>query len=48
MAARSGRARATVRDVAAPPPSTGNSSADGARLRIWTCTGAADQKWTLP
>ncbi|MDX3109407.1 RICIN domain-containing protein [Nonomuraea angiospora] len=26
---------------------TGNSSADGARLQIWTCTGAANQKWTL-
>ncbi|MFE0651087.1 RICIN domain-containing protein [Streptomyces sp. NPDC059534] len=25
---------------------TGNSSADGARARTWTCTGAADQKWT--
>ncbi|MFI7637589.1 RICIN domain-containing protein [Nonomuraea sp. NPDC049400] len=26
---------------------TGNSSADGTRLQIWTCTGAANQKWTL-
>jgi Ricin-type beta-trefoil lectin domain-like len=26
---------------------TGNSSANGTRLRIWTCTGAANQKWTV-
>ena len=27
---------------------TGNSSADGTPLQIWTCTGGANQKWTLP
>ena len=26
----------------------GNSSADGTRLQIWTCSGGANQKWTLP
>jgi hypothetical protein len=25
----------------------GNSSADGTRLQIWTCTGGANQKWTV-
>ncbi|OEJ30146.1 RICIN domain-containing protein [Streptomyces subrutilus] len=25
----------------------GNSSADGTRLQTWTCTGAANQKWTV-
>lgn len=24
-----------------------NSSANGARAQIWTCTGAANQKWRL-
>ncbi|MEH0829770.1 RICIN domain-containing protein, partial [Micromonospora sp. CPCC 205714] len=24
---------------------TGPSSADGTRLQIWDCTGAANQKW---
>lgn len=27
---------------------TGNSSADATRLQIWTCTGGASQKWTVP
>jgi glucosylceramidase len=27
---------------------TGNNSADGTRLQIWTCTGAANQKWNVP
>jgi hypothetical protein len=26
---------------------TGNSSADGTRLQIWSCSGGANQKWTL-
>ena len=26
---------------------TGNNSANGTALQIWTCTGAANQKWTL-
>ncbi|MEV6184474.1 ricin-type beta-trefoil lectin domain protein, partial [Streptomyces sp. NPDC052015] len=26
---------------------TGNSSANGARAQIWSCTGAANQKWKL-
>jgi glucosylceramidase len=26
----------------------GNSTADGARLQIWTCTGGANQRWTVP
>ncbi|WP_407647115.1 RICIN domain-containing protein [Actinacidiphila soli] len=25
---------------------TGGNSANGTRLQIWTCTGAANQKWT--
>nr|WP_285638724.1 RICIN domain-containing protein [Lentzea sp. NBRC 102530] len=25
----------------------GGSSADGTRLQIWTCTGGANQNWTL-
>jgi hypothetical protein len=27
---------------------TGMSSANGTRLQIWACTGAANQKWTAP
>ena len=27
---------------------TGPSSADGTRLQIWTCSGGADQSWSLP
>jgi len=27
---------------------TGNSSANGTRLQIWSCTGTANQKWTVP
>lgn len=27
---------------------TGPSSANGTRLQIWDCTGAANQQWTLP
>ena len=27
---------------------TGNSSANGTRLQIWTCAGTANQKWTTP
>jgi hypothetical protein len=26
---------------------SGNSSANGTRLQIWSCTGAANQKWTV-
>ncbi|MHC3464633.1 RICIN domain-containing protein [Streptomyces flavovirens] len=26
---------------------TGGSAVNGARLQIWTCTGAANQKWTV-
>jgi glucosylceramidase len=26
----------------------GNSSADFSRLQIWTCSGGANQKWTIP
>jgi hypothetical protein len=26
---------------------TGNSSANGTRLQIWTCSGGANQKWTV-
>jgi hypothetical protein len=26
---------------------TGNSSANGTRLQIWTCAGTANQKWTV-
>ena len=26
---------------------TGPSSADGTRLQIWDCTGAANQQWTV-
>jgi glucosylceramidase len=26
----------------------GNSAADGTRLQTWTCTGGANQKWTIP
>ncbi|MFB7510964.1 RICIN domain-containing protein, partial [Streptomyces broussonetiae] len=26
---------------------TDNSSANGARAQIWSCTGAANQKWHL-
>ncbi|CAM5395388.1 Ricin B lectin domain-containing protein OS=Streptomyces microflavus OX=1919 GN=Smic_80100 PE=4 SV=1 [Streptomyces microflavus] len=26
---------------------TGSSSANGTRAQLWTCTGAANQKWTL-
>jgi len=25
-----------------------NNTANGAKLQIWTCTGAANQKWTVP
>jgi glucosylceramidase len=24
------------------------NTSDGARLQIWTCTGAANQRWTTP
>ncbi|MET8835523.1 RICIN domain-containing protein [Micromonospora sp. NPDC004540] len=27
---------------------TDNSSADGTPAQIWSCTGEANQKWTLP
>jgi glucosylceramidase len=27
---------------------TGNTSTNGTQLQIWTCTGAANQKWNLP
>lgn len=27
---------------------TGQSSANGTRLQLWSCTGAANQAWTLP
>jgi hypothetical protein len=27
---------------------TGSSSTNGTRLQIWTCTGAANQKWNAP
>jgi glucosylceramidase len=27
---------------------TGNTSADGTPLQIWTCTGGSNQKWTVP
>ncbi|MEU8383846.1 RICIN domain-containing protein [Streptosporangium sp. NPDC048865] len=27
---------------------TGQSSANGTRLQIWTCTGTANQKWNAP
>jgi hypothetical protein len=27
---------------------TGANSADGTRLGIWDCTGAANQQWSLP
>ena len=26
---------------------TGNNSANGTRLQIWTCAGTANQKWTV-
>ncbi|MEE1775786.1 RICIN domain-containing protein [Streptomyces sp. JV181] len=26
---------------------SGGSSANSTRLQIWTCTGAANQKWTV-
>ncbi|MYW21356.1 hypothetical protein GT039_38800, partial [Streptomyces sp. SID2955] len=26
---------------------TGNNSANGTRLQLWTCSGGANQKWTL-
>jgi hypothetical protein len=26
---------------------TGNDSANGTRLQIWSCTEGADQKWTV-
>ena len=26
---------------------TGNNSANATPLQIWTCTGAANQKWTV-
>jgi glucosylceramidase len=26
---------------------TGNTSTNGTRAQIWTCTGAANQKWHL-
>jgi glucosylceramidase len=25
-----------------------NTLADGAKLQLWGCTGAANQKWTVP
>ncbi|MEV4640354.1 RICIN domain-containing protein [Actinoplanes sp. NPDC049548] len=25
-----------------------NNLADGAKLQIWVCTGAANQRWTVP
>ena len=27
---------------------SGNNSADGTSVHLWTCAGAANQKWTLP
>ncbi|WP_262015214.1 RICIN domain-containing protein, partial [Micromonospora sp. Mcm103] len=27
---------------------SGNNSADGTAVHLWTCTGAANQRWTLP
>ncbi|SBT41712.1 RICIN domain-containing protein [Micromonospora auratinigra] len=27
---------------------TGNTSADGTKTQLWSCTGGANQKWTLP
>jgi rare lipoprotein A (peptidoglycan hydrolase) len=27
---------------------TGNSAADGAKVQLWTCTGADNQKWNAP
>ncbi|MEV0757599.1 RICIN domain-containing protein [Streptosporangium sp. NPDC050280] len=27
---------------------TGQSSANGTRLQIWTCGGTANQKWNVP
>jgi hypothetical protein len=27
---------------------TGNTSANGTRLQIWTCYGGTNQQWTLP
>ncbi|WP_030993863.1 RICIN domain-containing protein, partial [Streptomyces sp. NRRL WC-3744] len=26
---------------------TGNSTADGAKAQLWSCTGGANQKWTV-
>ena len=25
-----------------------NNTADGAKLQIWACTGASNQRWTVP
>jgi hypothetical protein len=25
-----------------------NNLADGARLQLWSCTGAANQRWNMP
>ncbi|MET0495547.1 MAG: RICIN domain-containing protein, partial [Actinoplanes sp.] len=25
-----------------------NNTANGAKLQLWTCTGAANQKWNVP
>jgi glucosylceramidase len=30
------------------PNATGRSSANGNQLQIWSCTGAANQQWTMP
>jgi hypothetical protein len=41
-------ARCVVQRSLASPVLTGNSSADFTVVQIWTCTGAADQKWNVP
>jgi hypothetical protein len=27
---------------------SGNNSADGTQVHLWTCTGAGNQNWSLP
>ncbi len=37
----------TVRALGKCLDVTGNSTADGAKLQLWDCTGGANQKWTV-
>jgi glucosylceramidase len=41
-------ADATLRALGKCLDVTGNNPADGTPLQIWTCTGAANQKWNVP